>query len=510
MVFDRETGKVVKTSNDVFGTKFANFDKTLVAGLNSDRPNLDTKARYLYVYQIVNDSGLQAGVKDITIRLLVPVHRITSWGHFVDTTKNAKTGLVDRQGLGFTTHAAVKGDGKEAAAVKNAVRPVSTDFQGVNSPDEPYTLPGTPHPPPETYGITAIRILAKNAVAPAAAAIGPGEDPGKEPEAVLLLPNADFSKARGLTDSKTPPLGLRLTDRLNGLDGNFDVDGRGRGAGPPALADLLARPAGDLDRQPHRPEAALGDLRLHQRRRADHPGGRPHPPAGDQPPRRRRARRGGRQGGGRRRRARDRRRRGRPARRLHGRPRRPRGRGHLGPRPRPAGGRRTTGGAAVAPGGGGLGGVGGGLGGLGGGFGGIGGGIGGVSPGGPGDSPRPASRRRRRPLGRRDDRHGHHGTTGRARDHNVKTGTTPHHGQRERRTRARARARPGPGPGPGVKVNDRDRDRGGHGHHHHGNIVPAPPAWLLGILGMPVFMFVARRRKAAGAAGDVAAENPVS
>ena len=37
----------------------------------------------------------------------------------------------------------------------------------------------------------------------------------------------------------------------------------------------------------------------------------------------------------------------------------------------------------------------------------------------------------------------------------------------------------------------------------NGNVVPAPPAWLLGVLGLPVFMFVARRRKkAAELAGD--------
>ena len=48
-----------------------------------------------------------------------------------------------------------------------------------------------------------------------------------------------------------------------------------------------------------------------------------------------------------------------------------------------------------------------------------------------------------------------------------------------------------------VNVNE----HGHHGHHgHHGNIVPAPPAWLLGVLGLPVFMFVSRRRKAAAAA----------
>jgi MYXO-CTERM domain-containing protein len=33
-------------------------------------------------------------------------------------------------------------------------------------------------------------------------------------------------------------------------------------------------------------------------------------------------------------------------------------------------------------------------------------------------------------------------------------------------------------------------------HRHHGNIVPAPPAWLLGVLGLPVFAVLRRRKKA--------------
>ena len=225
MVFDQQTGKVINASGDVFGTNFGRFDKTLVAGLNSDRPNLDTKARYLYLYQIVNDSGLQAGVKDITIRLLVPIDRITSWGHFVDREKNVKTGLIERRGLGFTTSVAVK-EGKGGAVEKSAIRPVSTDFQGVNTPDEAYTLPGTPHQAPQTYGVTTIDLLARGAIIPAAAAIEPGADPGKEPDSVILVPNADFSKARGLTLGSAPKLGLRLSDRLSKLDSGDDTDVR--------------------------------------------------------------------------------------------------------------------------------------------------------------------------------------------------------------------------------------------------------------------------------------------
>ena len=220
MVLDRETGKVVAASNDSFGTRFAGFDQMLVAGLNSDRPNLDTKARYLYLYQIVNDSGLQAAVKDITIRLLVPTDRITSWGHFVDRTKNEKTGLVERQGLGFSIGISVK----EGAESKESVRPVSTDFQGVNGPDEPYTSPSEPNRAPQTYGITRIKLLGKGGIAPAVAAIGAGEDPAKEPESVVLIPNADFSKVRGL-DEKVPAIALRLSNRLGNVE---DGELRGR------------------------------------------------------------------------------------------------------------------------------------------------------------------------------------------------------------------------------------------------------------------------------------------
>ena len=195
-------------SNDAFGTRFENFDKTLVAGLNSDRPNLDTKARYLYLYQIVNDSGLQAGVKDITIRLLVP-----TTGSPVGPLRRADEERQDRPGRtagpGLLDHRRRQGKGRRqrAAAVRNAVRPVSTDFQGVNSPDEPYTLPGTPHQAPKTYGVTRIGLLPRARSSPPPPPSGPARIRARSPNTVMLLRTPTSARPGGWPTPRCTELG---------------------------------------------------------------------------------------------------------------------------------------------------------------------------------------------------------------------------------------------------------------------------------------------------------------
>lgn len=93
-------------SGDPWGTGLGDFDSRFVPGRNFDggvSPRLDTRARYIYLYQLVNDRGLdpRGGVvpaalntiraEDVAsfgLRLLVDPRYITSWGHF--------------QGAGFT------------------------------------------------------------------------------------------------------------------------------------------------------------------------------------------------------------------------------------------------------------------------------------------------------------------------------------------------------------------------------------------------------------------------
>jgi hypothetical protein len=96
-VFER-----VGTEGDSWGTGMANFDSTFANGRSfTDKfsPELDSRARYLYLYQVVNDRGLDPGKGGIAlagpemdlrteplgssvIRLLVDPRFITSWGHF--------------------------------------------------------------------------------------------------------------------------------------------------------------------------------------------------------------------------------------------------------------------------------------------------------------------------------------------------------------------------------------------------------------------------------------------
>ena len=71
-VFDRDGA-----AGDVFGTGLAGFDSLFKRGANSPT-QLDTSARYLYLYQTVNDGHGNAGFATSTIDQV----SITSWGHW--------------------------------------------------------------------------------------------------------------------------------------------------------------------------------------------------------------------------------------------------------------------------------------------------------------------------------------------------------------------------------------------------------------------------------------------
>jgi len=179
MVYDRKTGKSV--AGDIYGVGIESFDATFFSGLDSDRGKLDTETRYLYLYQVVNDSGRPAVVKDIAIRLLVDPRLITSWGYFVKRTKNEK-GVVGKQGLGFSMQFDGKGAGKDLD-LGAGIRPISSDFPGVS--DKAYRSPAPAIKATKPYGISPITLN----IAPAA---GSGQDMGKEPSDVLIVPNVDF------------------------------------------------------------------------------------------------------------------------------------------------------------------------------------------------------------------------------------------------------------------------------------------------------------------------------
>ncbi len=101
-------------ADEAFGKELGDLLDTFVAGKsfeNSVSPQFDRKAKYLYLYQIVNDRGLNpakegilpaadgnintANISNFALRLLVDPRYITSWGHFVDTAFDSN--VLDRK-----------------------------------------------------------------------------------------------------------------------------------------------------------------------------------------------------------------------------------------------------------------------------------------------------------------------------------------------------------------------------------------------------------------------------
>ena len=80
-VYDRGDSSVV---GDPWNTKIPEMARLFVPGKepvgNTTSPKLDTTVRYLYVYQVVNDSKRDSVIRTATVRLLVEPNYITSWG----------------------------------------------------------------------------------------------------------------------------------------------------------------------------------------------------------------------------------------------------------------------------------------------------------------------------------------------------------------------------------------------------------------------------------------------
>lgn len=114
---------------DPWGTRVKDFVASYRPGIDFNgaaAPELDTKAKYLYLYQVVNDRRTLSPIEAASIRLLVEPSEITSWGFF--------------DGFGFATEAAKEGD-KDAPAIK----PVA--FNNVLTGAAEKRLYQTPAPP---------------------------------------------------------------------------------------------------------------------------------------------------------------------------------------------------------------------------------------------------------------------------------------------------------------------------------------------------------------------------
>src|SRR5262249_40292628 len=97
MVLDAKGGGRKGVEGDAWGTGIKDFDKRFYGGKDNGRPGLDTKARYLYLYQVVNDSGRPMAIKHCSVRLIVDPRLITSWGYFANRTDEKDK----QEGLGF-------------------------------------------------------------------------------------------------------------------------------------------------------------------------------------------------------------------------------------------------------------------------------------------------------------------------------------------------------------------------------------------------------------------------
>lgn len=178
-VFDLSDGD----PGDPWGTGYKDLERSFIPGAatrgrSSDK--LDTNARYLYLYQVINDSGRPAQLKSTAIRLLVPPHLITSWGHWA-----IKAGENVR-GVGF----AMPFD-DPALKAKGEILPVSTEHQGVS--DHTYRDP-SPYFNAPRGGYRVMPIAVDNATRPIADAQD-AEDRGRQPERVILQAMANWEGA---------------------------------------------------------------------------------------------------------------------------------------------------------------------------------------------------------------------------------------------------------------------------------------------------------------------------
>ena len=108
--------------NDTWGTGFANLNSSFMEGYSfkgAFSPHLDTRSKYLYLYQIVNDRGMEKPVKGevapagldlekkepnidniagYALRLSVDPRYITSWGYFKNAAFTAQVPNRTRTG----------------------------------------------------------------------------------------------------------------------------------------------------------------------------------------------------------------------------------------------------------------------------------------------------------------------------------------------------------------------------------------------------------------------------
>jgi hypothetical protein len=182
MVADRVDGRV----NDPWGLG-TNFPSSIwhtphaLEGVK-EAPKLDTNARYLYLYQIINDSGEPTQIKSATIRLLVDLDYITSWGWASEGTTRR-----DRRSLGFGMKFSAEKD-------REPIRALSALSPGVADPAYRPTAPALAAPSP--YNLMGIKLGDSFELT--------SEGRGREPEFLRLLRESSDPFGEFVAQSRIP------------------------------------------------------------------------------------------------------------------------------------------------------------------------------------------------------------------------------------------------------------------------------------------------------------------
>lgn len=166
-------------AGDAWGSGLADFNSRFQAGIDfggSVSPELDTAAKYLYLYQIVNDRGTEGLIESASVKLLVDQKAITSWGYF--------------HGVGLATDA--------GATARPPVQPVS--YSHVLGTDRLYLKRAPAVPVGQRYRVVRVptkqgekdptRAEGKKAVTVQWNAL----DPAQNPDYVMLLAGSDFEE----------------------------------------------------------------------------------------------------------------------------------------------------------------------------------------------------------------------------------------------------------------------------------------------------------------------------
>jgi len=88
---------VLELQGDSWGVGYAGFTRAFVPGTDAEGKQsaaLDKKARYLYLYQVVNDGSNKKEISRSWVTLRVNPKAVTSWGHFTDLGFANKKGDV--------------------------------------------------------------------------------------------------------------------------------------------------------------------------------------------------------------------------------------------------------------------------------------------------------------------------------------------------------------------------------------------------------------------------------